>query len=354
VNPADSTPPWFAETLAVLLDRRDLDEAQTRCMIESFVGGNCGEAEMAALLVALRMKGETSLELAEAASVLRERMVPLETGRDDALDTCGTGGDGSATFNISTAVAFVAAAAGVPVVKHGNRAISSRSGSADVLERLGVRLDPDPARARRCLGRVGLAFCLAPHYHPALKHVGALRRRLGVRTLFNCLGPLVNPARTPYQLLGVGRPEWLDLMAGALARLGGTRRALLVSGRDGLDEVTLTGATRVREVRGGQILEAEWTPADFGLPFCTMEELRVDGPDASALLIRRIFEGSESGGAANIVLANAAAALYAAERVASLPEGVERARQVIREGAALRVLEMLREEMAGELDVPSL
>ena len=345
---AAETPVWFAETLGGLLDRRDLDEAQTRRMIESFVSGLCGEAEMAALLIALRMKGETAIELAAAASVLRERMVPFETGRDGALDTCGTGGDGLATFNVSTAVALVVAAAGVPVVKHGNRAISSRSGSADVLERLGVRLDPDPQLARRCLDRAGLAFCLAPHYHPALKHVGALRRRLGVRTLFNCLGPLVNPARTPYQLLGVGRPEWLDLMAGALARLGDTRRALLVSGCDGLDEVTLTDSTLVREVRGSQVRALAWTPADFGLPECSVEELRVDGPEASAALILGILEGTARGGAANVVLANTAAALYSAERVGTLPEGVERARQVIREGAALRVLNILREETTGE------
>ncbi len=346
MNGADSSPAWFAETLDSLLDRHDLDEPRMVRLIESFVGGNCGEVEMAALLVALRMKGETAVELAAAASVLRRCMVPLETGRDDALDTCGTGGDGSATFNISTATAFVVAAAGVPVVKHGNRAISSRSGSADVLEALGVRLDPDPVLARRCLDRAGLAFCLAPHYHPALKHVGGLRRRLGVRTLFNCLGPLVNPARTPYQLLGVGRPEWLDLMAGALARLGGTRRALLVSGHDGLDEVTLTTATRVREVRGDRVRGWDWTPDDFGLPCCTLEQLRVEGAESSARLIRGILEGSEMGAAANVVLANAAAALFAAERVESVLLGVERARQVIREGKALGVLEMLREELS--------
>lgn len=337
------SPSWFVETLASLLDWQDLDEPRMVRMIESFVGGNCGEVEMAALLVALRMKGETAVELAAAASVLRRCMVPLDTGRDDALDTCGTGGDGSGTFNISTATAFVVAAAGVPVVKHGNRAISSRSGSADVLEALGVKIDSDPELARRCLDRAGLAFCLAPHYHPALKNVGGLRRRLGVRTLFNCLGPLVNPARTPYQLLGVGRPEWLDLMAGALARLGGTRRALLVSGNDGLDEVTLTTTTRVREVTSGQMRGWDWTPDDFGMPVCTLEPLRVEGAEASAHLILRILEGTETGAPANIVLANAAAALFAAERVEDVRIGVECARQVIREGKALRVLQGLRE-----------
>jgi anthranilate phosphoribosyltransferase len=275
-------------------------------------------------------------------------MVPLETGRDDVLDTCGTGGDGAATFNISTATALVVAAAGVPVVKHGNRAISSQSGSADVLEALGVRLDSDAGRARRCLESVGLAFCMAPHYHPALRHVGALRRRLGVRTLFNCLGPLINPARAPYQLLGVGRPERLDLMAGALARLGGTRRALLVNGRDGLDEVTLCAATRVREVRGDRVSGWEWTPDDFALPACSPEQLRVAGAEQSARLILAILEGRETGAAANVVLANAAAALLASERVTSPGEGVAIARQVVREGGALRVLVGLREAMSAD------
>jgi anthranilate phosphoribosyltransferase len=325
----------------MLLERRDLGADRMRRVIEHFVSGECGEVEMAALLVALRMKGETAEELAAAAAVLRERMVCLDTGRDDVLDTCGTGGDGAGTFNISTATALVVAAAGVPVVKHGNRAISSRSGSADVLEALGVRLGGDPAWAMNCLERAGLAFCLAPLFHPALRHVGGVRRRLGVRTLFNCLGPLVNPARAPYQLLGVGRPEWLDLMAGALARLGGTRRALLVCGRDGLDEVTLAAATQVREVRGDAVRAWEWTPDDFGLPSCSPADVGVDGAADSARLIRGVLEGG-AGPATDVVLANAAAALVAAERVETPREGVNRARQALTGGRALAVLEALR------------
>jgi anthranilate phosphoribosyltransferase len=347
-----SSPSWFAEVLGMLLDRRDLDEARMHLVIDSFVTGNSGEVEMAALLVALRAKGETALELATAARVLREKMIPLETGREDVLDTCGTGGDGAATFNISTAAAIVVAAAGVPVVKHGNRAISSRSGSADVLEALGVQLHGDVSRARCCLETVGLAFCMAPHFHPALRHVGGLRRRLGVRTLFNCLGPLVNPARAPYQLLGVGRSEWLDLMAGALARLGGTRRALLVSGNDGLDEVTLAAPTRVREVRGDRVTSWEWTPAEFGLPRCTVEELRVEGAEASAGVILSVLEGRETGGPANVVLANAAAALLAAEKVSGLAEGVELARHTIQTGAALQLLERFRQASGTATEAP--
>lgn len=333
-------PPWFADTLAEILARRDLaDEAMTRVM-EHLVSGACGDVESTALLVALRMKGETASELAAAARVLRAHMILLETGRDDVLDTCGTGGDSAGTFNVSTAVAFVVAGCGVPVVKHGNRAISGRTGSADVLEALGVQLRPSPAWAQHCLGRTGLAFCFAPLFHPALKNVGEVRRRLGVRTLFNMLGPLVNPARTPYQLLGVGRPEWLDTMAGALARLGDTRRALLVSGHDGLDEVTLAAPTRVREVCGSQVRSWEWSPADFGLPTEGSAALHAGSAQQSAAIIRQVLDGRD-GAALNLVLANAAAALVAAGRVISPREGVTLARDAIQSGRAANVLQGL-------------
>jgi anthranilate phosphoribosyltransferase len=337
-----SSPPpsWFTPTLEALLDRRDLGAVQMSALMHGIVTGACGEGEAAALLVALRMKGETGEELAAAAGVLREYCVPLLTGRDDVLDTCGTGGDGSSTFNISTAAALVVAGAGARVVKHGNRAVSGRTGSADVLTALGVRVECDADRARLCLERAGMAFCLAPVFHPCLQRVGALRRRLGVRTMFNCLGPLANPARAPYQLLGVGRAEWLDPVAGALAGLG-VRHALVVCGHDGLDEVTLSGTTRVREVVRGTIRALEWAPADFGLAPCTLDELRVEGPEESAVVIRKVLTGDD-GPAGRIVRANAAAALLAGEHVGSLPEGVARAVEAIESGAAERVLVELR------------
>lgn len=334
-----AAPPWFVTTLSALLERRDLDPVHMCELMHGILSGNCREVELAALLVALRMKGETSAELAAAAAVLREYMIPLATGRTGLLDTCGTGGDGSGTFNISTATALVVAGTGVPVVKHGNRAISSQSGSADVLSALGVALDLTPESSRLCLERAGMTFCMAPNYHPALRPVGEVRRRLGVRTMFNGLGPLVNPAGASYQLLGVGWREWLDRLAGAVVRLD-TRRAFLVCGRDGLDEVSLSAPTLVREVRNGEVLAHEWKPDDFGLAPCTLDELRVKGPVESARVIREVLEG-RPGAPLRVVQANAAAALLAAGEVKSLTEGVARAREAITTGRAAKVLQEL-------------
>ena len=331
--------PWFGEVLAALLQRRDLSEERMRAVLQAMMAGQCSDAEAAGFLIALRMKGETPAELAAAATVLREHMLGWQPGVPGVLDTCGTGGDGAATFNISTAAAFVVAAAGVPVVKHGNRSVSSRSGSSDVLAALGLKIDGDANFARRCLECCNLAFCFAPHYHPALRHVAHVRRQLRVSTLFNCLGPLANPAGAPYQLLGVGSHTSLDLMAEALARLG-TRHALVVRGRDGLDEVSLSAATEVREVRDGTVRSLEWTPADFGLAACSLEDLRADGPEASARVIRNVLAGAD-GPATRVVLANAAAALFAAERVATPELGVTLARAALASGRAQHGLEQL-------------
>lgn len=310
-----------------------------RAVMGDIMTGQLGEGETAALLIALRMKGETASELAAAASVLREHMVRLDAVPFEVLDTCGTGGDGAATFNISTATAIVAAGAGVPVVKHGNRAVSSRSGSSDVLAALGVTIENSMGWALRSLKCAGLAFCFAPQFHPAMAHVAAIRRRLRIRTMFNCLGPLANPAGAPFQVLGVGRPELLDPLAGALARLG-TRRALVVCGRDGLDEVSLSGPTLVREVAGTTITASEWLPEDFGLARCTVADLTVAGPEESARLIRSILAGVE-GAPARMVTANAAAALYAAGRASTLQEGVMQAQAAIQGGKARQVLEQV-------------
>jgi len=344
---------WLPESLAALVERRDLTPEQMRGVMEEAIAGAGGDGLLAAVLVALRMKGETSAEIAAAAAALREHMVRLDTGREDVLDTCGTGGDGTSTFNISTAAALVAAGAGVAVVKHGNRAVSSKSGSADVLAALGVAVERDAGFARRCLDCAGLAFCFAPHFHAALGQVAALRRRLGVRTIFNCLGPLANPAGAAYQLLGVGRPELLDTLAGALAQLG-TRHAVLVCASDGLDEVSLSGATLVREVRGQTVTAGEWTAEDFGLAPCRTADLQAHGPAESAALVRAVLDGRH-GPAARVVFANAAAALLAAERVRSLAEGVALAEESVLSGRALGVLERLvacSREAAGTIETP--
>jgi anthranilate phosphoribosyltransferase len=336
----DTNTNLFNEVLAALLERRDLADEQIGGMMEGLVSGAFDDAQAATFMIALRMKGETSSEIAAAASVLRGHMISWDPGKIGVLDTCGTGGDCSGTFNISTATAVVVAAVGVPVVKHGNRAVSSTCGSADVLEELGVPMQGDPAAARRCLHRTGLAFCFAPHFHPALKHLAGLRRRLGVSTLFNCLGPLANPAGVKHQLLGVGRPELLDLLSGALARLG-TSHSVVVCSQDGLDEVSLSAPTNVREIRGQNITSREWSAADFGLKPCALSEIRVEGAQDSARLIRGILDGRD-GPPTRLVLANAAAALFAADRVHSLEEGVARAREAIVSGRARTVLEMLR------------
>jgi len=332
-------PQWFVETLSRLIDRQALRDEQVRLIFEHMMSGQCGDLEAASLLAALRTKGETAEEIAAAARVLRDHMVRFETGRSDVLDTCGTGGDGTGTFNISTATALVVAGAGVPVVKHGNRAASSQSGSADVLPALGVPLQEDPGWVQRCFQTAGLAFCFAQHFHPALRHLAAVRQRLKIRTIINCLGPLANPAGTAYQLLGVGHCELLDPMAGALAQLG-IRHAFLVCGRDGLDEVSLGAPTLVREVRGQSVQALEWSARDFDLEPCSLSALTVTGPAESAALIRTILAGRPSP-AARVVLANAAAALLAAEKVDSLRAGVRLASEALQSGRAMAVLERL-------------
>lgn len=332
-------PSWFAELFPELLARRDVPGGRIQEAVRDLVAGKVDDGRAAAFLTALRMKGESAVEIAAAAEVLREQMLRLVPVSGPVLDTCGTGGDDSGTFNISTAAALVAAGAGIPVVKHGNRAVSSRSGSADVLRELGVNVEAGHEWAQKCLDRIGFAFCFAPHFHRGMAHVAALRRKLGVRTIFNLLGPLANPAEAPYQLLGVGKPELLDPLAGAVARLG-TRQAVLVSSRDGLDEVSLAAPTRVRIVRGNEFESREWLPAEFGLGAVTANEIRAESPAASAAIIRDVLTGKD-GPARRMTLANAAAALWAAEAVPTLKDGVAKAEAAIHNGSAMRILEQL-------------
>ncbi len=309
--------------------------------IGQIMAGQCAETWTERLLVALHQKGETVAEVAGAALALRRRMTPIRTTRRDVLDTCGTGGDGSRTFNISTAAALVASAAGVTVAKHGNRGITSRSGSADVLSELGVRIDADLACVEACLEELGICFCYAPLLHEAMRHVAPVRKRLPHPTIFNILGPLANPAGAELQLLGVGRPSLQPLMSAALAMLG-TRRALVVHGEDGLDEVTLSGVTHVVEAAPSGSRQHAWTPADFGLERSDRTPLLVEGPQQSAALIRAILEGRR-GPPRNIVVANAAAALWTTGRSTSLLECARQAVEAIDSGAAAGLLRRLVE-----------
>jgi len=301
--------------------------------------GRCQEEEIARLLTALHRKGETVAEVAGAAQAMRKAMTPIRTERTDLIDTCGTGGDASGTFNISTAAALVAAAAGVPVAKHGNRGITSRSGSADALAALGVNIEADVSLVEACLDELGICFCFAPLLHQAMRHVGPVRQRLDHPTIFNILGPLVNPAGAPFQLLGVGRAELQPLLAEALAMLG-TRRTLVVHGADGLDEVTLGDTTQVTEAAQGNLRRFDWTPDDFGLAPAGRESMLIDGPRQSAEVIRRILEG-ESGPPRDVVVINAAAALWTAGRDDSPRECAAMAAEAIDSGAAKDLLERL-------------
>ncbi|HUY90250.1 MAG TPA: anthranilate phosphoribosyltransferase [Pirellulales bacterium] len=328
-------------TLGRLAAGENLSMDETAVAVDEIMQGRWNENQIALLLNGLRLKGETVDEIAGAALAMRRHMTPIASRREGIIDTCGTGGVASSTFNISTTAALVAAAAGVPVAKHGNRKVTSRSGSADVLAQLGVNLNASVECVTACLDELGVCFCFAPLMHAAMKHVAPVRQKLGVRTIFNLLGPLTNPAGAPFQLLGVGRDELRPLLAAVLARLG-TRRAAVVRGADGLGEVTLAGETLVTEVRDSQLHEYVWTPADFGLEPASLESIQVEGPEQSAALVREVLAG-QPGAARDIVLINAAAALWVAGRAASLPEGVQLAAEAIDTGAARELLAKLVE-----------
>ncbi|MEX0977806.1 MAG: anthranilate phosphoribosyltransferase, partial [Pirellulales bacterium] len=271
-------------TLGRLAAGENLSQEEMAATIDAVVEGRLSEGEMGLLLTALRAKGETSQEVAGAATALRRHMTPIRTTRSGVVDTCGTGGDGSGTFNISTAAALVVAAAGVPVAKHGNRAVTSKTGSADALAALGVNINASVEQVEKCLDQLGICFCFAPLVHPSMKQVSQVRKKLGVPTIFNLLGPLSNPAGAPFQVVGVGRSELRTLLAEALLLLG-TTRALVVQGEDGLDEVTLSGPTRVTEVTPGGLRNFSWTPSDFGLAPASLDSLRVGGAEESARMI---------------------------------------------------------------------
>ncbi len=322
-----------------ILQRHDVSGETMRDCIGLIMDGACSELDIATLLTALAAKGPSVDELAGAAQAMRDRASGVDARRRPLLDTCGTGGDRLHTFNISTATAIVAAACGVPVAKHGNRSVSSSSGSADVLETLGVHIQLTPEQAAACLDDIGITFCFAPVVHGAMKHAAPVRRALGFPTIFNLLGPLTNPARAEYQLLGTARTAHARLIAHALSRLG-CRRALVVCGNDELDEVCLWGPTTVFDVTADQVDQYEWQPEDFGLNRCDVRSVQVDTPESSARLIEQVLAGTPSP-AADLVTASTAAALLAACAVESLAEAVRQARQALDSGAARNKLQEL-------------
>jgi anthranilate phosphoribosyltransferase len=326
---------------ASLLAGHSLDAAAAEAAIGEVLAGEPPEPLVAGFLVALKIKGESAGELTGGARAMRARARPLDLNGDALLDTAGTGGDNAGTFNISTGAALIAAAAGVRVAKHGNRAISGRVGAADVLERLGVKIELEPEELRRCLEEAGCCFIFAPAYHPVLARLAALRRALGVRTVFNLIAPLCNPAQPRRQLLGVAEPRLVPLMAEALAALG-VDHAMVVHGADGLDELSLTATTRVAEVRGSSISEFEVEPRSLGLRAGDPSELLVQDPDQATEVLRRTLAGHE-GPAQDVLALNAAAAIYIGGRAASLADGVGIAREILDSGLALKVVERMRE-----------
>ncbi|MDA7950387.1 MAG: anthranilate phosphoribosyltransferase [Pirellulaceae bacterium] len=320
----------------------DLSRSEMGAIIGQMMSGVASETEMGSFLLALREKGETVEELAGAAEVLRANMIPIQHSIAGAVDTCGTGGDHSGTFNISTAAALVTAGAGVPVAKHGNRSITSKSGSADVLAELGVGIEASLEVVGKSLEEVGICFCFAPQLHPSMRHVGPVRRSLGVPTIFNMLGPLCNPASAPFQVLGVANEDAHEKIAKALHLLG-TERAVVVRGKDGLDEVTIETETDVYLLEGESFSKTIWSPQDFGILASSKESLKVESARESAAVIRQVLSG-EKGPARDIVVVNAAAAIWLAERATSLEDGAKLAAEAIDSGAATEILEKLIEK----------
>jgi anthranilate phosphoribosyltransferase len=327
------------DALAKLLDGVDLSRDETRRVMDSIMAGGATPAQIGGFLVALRLKGETADEIAGAAEAMRDHVVAVHPKRDDLVDTAGTGGDGGGTFNISTAAALVAAAAGAGVAKHGNRAVSSLSGSADVLEQLGFTLDLSPARIADSIDELGFGFMFAPAHHPAMKHAGPVRTELAARTVFNVLGPLTNPAGARAQVVGVYSAALVPVIADVLASLG-ARRAFVVYGAGGIDELSPVGPNLIAEVAHGAVTQRELDPLDLGVPRCDPAELRGGTAAENAQGIRDVFAGAD-GGRRSAILLNAAGAIAAAGHAADLKEGLSLAREALDSGAAAERLQRL-------------
>lgn len=329
------------EAIDRVIQRADLSETEMEGVMGQIMDGEATPAQIASLITGLRMKGESVGEVTGAARAMRARSRKPGVPQGDYLDTCGTGGDGSSTFNISTAAALVASGGGLAVAKHGNRSVSSNCGSADVLRELGVNIECAPELVEKCLAEVGVAFFFAPLWHPAMKFAIGPRREIGIRTIFNLLGPLTNPAGATRQLLGVYDHRWVKALAEVLARLG-SRRVMVVNSQDGLDEISLSGNTRVAELKEGKIETGEFGPKDFGLPCSELSVIQTRNPQDNARVILGVLSG-EKGPHRDVVLLNSAAAFLVGGKAAGLREGVELACQSIDSGAAREKLRKLAE-----------
>ncbi len=315
-----------------VLDGIDLTEAEMVSVMNQIMEGQAEDSALAEFLTALKEKGESVSEIVGAARVMRQKAEKLKVTSDNIVDTCGTGGDGGTTFNISTASAFVVAGAGITVAKHGNRAVSSRSGSADVLKCLGVNIEADKAVVEKCIEQVGMGFLFAPRMHGAMKHAAPVRKQLGFRTIFNLLGPLTNPANAHAQIIGVFDRKWVSPIAHVLKDLG-CRHAFVVHGEDGLDEISLMDVTHVAELLDGKVKEYNISPEEFGLQRCSPEQVKGGSPQENAEIITAVLDG-EAGPKMDIVLLNASAAICAGGKAGSIKEGLEIARESIISGAA--------------------
>ncbi len=327
--------------IAKLVEKKDLSGEEAKQVMADIMSGRCTPSQIGSFLTALRLKGETVEEIAAFAYVMRDKAIKIPvTGSENLIDTCGTGGDAKGTFNISTITAFVAAAAGAKVAKHGNRAASSKCGSADVLEQLGVNLDITPEKAGECIEKIGIGFLFAPKLHAAMKHAIGPRKEIGIRTVFNILGPLTNPAGAAHQLLGVYDSSLTETMASVLRALG-CKRALVVHGDDGLDEITTTARTKVSELKDGNVSSYYIDPADMGMESAAIEDLEGGTPEDNAKIALSILKG-EKGHKRDIVIINSAAALYVAGIADTIKEGIEKASAIIDSGKALEKLNQLK------------
>jgi anthranilate phosphoribosyltransferase len=331
----------FKDVLQQLLNRQDLTHAQMLDIMRQVMQGELTQAQIAGLLIGLRMKGETVEEISAAAQVMRELSIKVEI-RDTAhlVDTCGTGGDGIQTFNVSTVSAFVAAAAGAKVAKHGGRSVSSTCGSADVLEALGVSVNLSPQQVADAVDRIGIGFMFAPNHHSAMKHAAPVRRELGVRTLFNLLGPMTNPAGAKRQVMGVFHKDLTGLLTRVLQRLG-SEHVMVVHGADGMDEISFTGDTYVAELKDGEVREYVLNPTRFGMPVQDVQAIRIKDAAESKAMVLDVLAGN-AGPARDIVLLNAGAAIYVSGVADSIEAGIAKAEEVIDSGAALKKLDQLK------------